>query len=117
MGCDWVMRVLFRITYKDGTEESDYDTSNEGTRGIYLSYGEDDSEADVQMKQWKDICPDTVLYENGKWNSESPDLVYATPEWCGISIRYTRERIIELLDCDMGNVKTIEACPHPERGY
>ena len=114
------MRVLFKITYNDGTQESDYDTSDEGTRGIYLSYGENDSEADVQMKQWKDICPDTVLYQNGKWNtynSESPDLVYRTTEWCGISIRYTKDRLIELLDCDMGNVHTIEACPDPQRRY
>jgi len=119
MSYDWIMRVFIKTTYKNG--ESDYltDYSNEGCKGIYLSYDTDDSDADVQMKEWKSICPDTLLYENGIWHSildESTNIIYATTPWCGCSIKYTKTRILEIIS-NFDNVIKIEAIPYAEKRY
>lgn len=110
MGCDWVMRVWFLTTYSDGTTDHLYDESNEGVRSIYLSHN-DDSECYRQMAEWKKICPNTTLYEKkGSWLCED-DILYSTTEWCKTSIKYTKSRIIELVE-DLTDIIKIEAIPY-----
>jgi len=121
MGCDWVMQPLIVIRYIDNNgieccyEFIDFD----GCIGIYLT--DCDYDATQQMNDWTSKCPITIIYENGIWNKCETDIVYESPEWCGISIQYTKTRMVELI-CGqvykiggIENVVRIEITPQAER--
>lgn len=106
----WIMQIVLEITYKDGeTTFCDPSVSNR----ISVS---DDTEIDVQMKQWEDACPTTILYENGKWNryDDMPsDIVYVTPEWRGVSLQCSLNNIDDIEN--MRDVAKIVSVAYPER--
>lgn len=118
MGCDWAMRIMFEVTYKNNTTHNKF-IDFSGGKGVYIPDDAVDYEVDLQMKDWTNKCPVTIIYENGFWNSyqdEPVDIVYASPKWCGVSIRYTKTRVIELIG-NTDNVIRIQAIPHAERRY
>ena len=110
MGCDWIMHILYKITFKDGTTTVLCNPTI--SKGIYLSY---DDSPDIQMNQWKELCPTTIIYEHEQWNKYDtmPDVVYITPEWCGISVHCKRIDITSMIT-SMQDVITIETIAYPE---
>jgi hypothetical protein len=121
MGCDWVMQPLIAIRYIDnnGIERCYEFIDFDGCIGIYIT--DCDYDATRQMNEWTNKCPNTIIYENSIWNKRANDIVYESPNWCGISIQYTKNRMVELI-CDQAykiggieNVVRIEIAPQAER--
>jgi hypothetical protein len=113
MGCEWILQIVLKIIYKDG-ETSFCDPSV--SKGVYVAH--DEIDVDKQMKQWEDLCPNTIIYENEKWNSydDMPsDVVYVTREWCGVSLKCSRNNIDDIEN--MSDVLRIETVAYAERKY
>lgn len=113
MGYDWVMSIMLQVKYIDRRDCHYIMLNSEETRkGIYLSYDDDDSDAETQMEQWKKQCPDTLVYENGSWISEE----YVSPEWCGTSIRCCKDVICADIN-DLSTIARIKVIPYASRRY
>jgi hypothetical protein len=115
------MQPLIAIRYIDnnGIERCYEFIDFDGCIGIYLT--DCDYDAIRQMNDWTNKCPITIIYENGIWSKHATDIIYESPNWCGVSIQYTKTRIRELI-CGrvykiggIENVVRIEITPQAER--
>ncbi len=116
MGYDWIMEILFQVERKFDTPLQEF-IDFQGCIGVYVEAHSDDYEYEVvrQMNDWQSRCPPTIVYANGDWTT-TDDIVYTSPDWCGVTIKYDKKRILNLVGF-IENVVSIKIIPCTSRRY
>ena len=140
MGCDYTLQPIVELTYNDGTPSLQF-IDFQGAVPMYMMCSIDKDfygEIDRRINEWKTTCPTVTIYDNGIWNkcknvgyvyrsTQSDDedkydddskYVYVSPENQGISIGYTKKRILELINfVEIDKIATIKILPGAERRH